>query len=55
MFGYFLYFINKLFYKKEVYPHYQNIDLDKIFVPLIVFDFVFNYRFGKYIMCFAKN
>ena len=57
MFGYFLYFINKLFYKKEVYPSLSKILIwDKIFVPLtIVFDFVFNYRFGKNILCVLQK
>ena len=55
--GYFLYFLNKLFFKKEIYPSLTKIILwDKIFVPItIVLDFIFFYKFGKNILCIYKK
>ena len=47
--GYFLYYLNKFFFKKEVYPSKLKIFIwDKIFTPLSIFaDFVLRYKFGK--------
>ena len=55
--GYFLYFLNKFFFKKEIYPSLTKIILwDKIFVPItIVLDFIFFYKFGKNILCIYKK
>lgn len=55
--GYFLYYLNKLFFKKEVYPSLSKIILwDKIFVPItILLDFLFQYKFGKNILCIYKK
>jgi len=56
-FGYFLYFINQIFFKEEVYPTKLKIFLwDKIFTPItIIFDFLLNYKFGKNIICVYKK
>ena len=50
--GYLLYFLNRIFFKKEVYPSNLKIFLwDKIFTPLtMVLDIFFMYKFGK---CFV--
>ena len=55
--GYFLYFFNKFFFKKEIYPSLTKIILwDKIFVPItIILDFIFFYKFGKNILCIYKK
>jgi SAM-dependent methyltransferase len=55
--GYFLYFFNKFFYKKEIYPSKFKIFLwDKIFVPItIIADFFIFYKFGKNILCIYKK
>tara|TARA_E500000178_G_C16973175_1_gene731989 strand:+ start:871 stop:1554 length:684 start_codon:yes stop_codon:yes gene_type:complete len=56
--GYFLYFLNKLVFKKEVYPTKIKIFIwDKIFTPLTFFvDFLLGYNYGKNILCiFKKN
>jgi len=55
--GYFLYFINKLFFKEEVYPSNFKIFIwDKIFTPFtIILDKIINYKFGKNIMCVIKK
>ena len=55
--GYFLYFFNKFFYKKEIYPSKFKIFLwDKIFVPItIIVDFLIFYKFGKNILCIYKK
>ena len=44
--GYFLYYLNKLFFKKEVYPSKIKIFIwDKLFTPIsIVADFIFRYK-----------
>ncbi len=56
-FGYFLYFINNFFFKKDVYPTPLKIFLwDKIFTPLtMVFDFLIGYSSGKNILCVYKK
>ena len=57
LFGYILYFFNKIFYKDEVYPSKFKIFLwDKIFSPItIVLDFVTRYKLGKNILCIYKK
>lgn len=53
MLGYLLYFLNRLFFREEVYPSQNKILIwDKIFIPLtIILDFLFFYKFGKNILC----
>jgi len=53
MLGYLLYFLNKLFFREEVYPSQNKILIwDTIFIPVtIVLDFLFFYKFGKNILC----
>ena len=55
--GYFLYFFNRSFFKKEIYPSKFKIFLwDKIFVPItIIVDFFIFYKFGKNILCIYKK
>jgi len=55
--GYFLYFFNKLFFKKEIYPSEFKIFVwDKIFVPITaITDFIISYKFGKNILCIYKK
>ena len=55
--GYFLYYLNKLFFKKEVYPSRIKIFIwDKIFIPIsFVVDFVLRYKFGKCILAIYKK
>ena len=57
LFGYILYFFNKIFFKEEIYPSKFKIFLwDKIFSPItIILDFVTRYRFGKNILCVYKK
>ena len=55
--GYFLYFLNKLFFKNEVYPTKIKIFIwDKIFTPItIIADFFLRYKLGKNILCIYKR
>jgi len=55
--GYVLYYLNKIFFKKEVYPSKLKIFLwDKIFTPLtIIIDRLTNYKFGKCIIAIYKK
>lgn len=55
--GYLLYFLNKLFFKHEVYPTRFKIFIwDKFFTPVSFFlDWITNYRFGKNILCIIKK
>jgi len=55
--GYFLYFFNKLFFKKEVYPTKLKIFIwDKIFVPIsYIVDFFLFYKIGKNIICIIQK
>ena len=55
--GYFLYFVNKIFFNKEVYPSRLKVFIwDKIFVPLsYIIDFLSFYKFGKNIICVIKK
>ncbi len=57
LFGYILYFFNKLFFKEEVYPSKFKIFLwDKIFTPItIILDYITRYKFGKNILCIYKK
>ena len=58
VFGYLLYYANKIFFKGETYPSNIKIFIwDKIFTPLtIVIDFLTAYKFGKNILCiYQKN
>tara|TARA_B100000029_G_scaffold391070_1_gene387869 strand:- start:678 stop:1370 length:693 start_codon:yes stop_codon:yes gene_type:complete len=56
-FGYFLYFFNNLFFKRDIYPSKFKIMVwDKIFTPLtIIADFCLGYRVGKNILCVYKK
>lgn len=55
--GYFLYYLNKIFYKNEIYPSKTKIFIwDKFFTPLtFFFDWFLNYRFGKNVLCIIKK
>ena len=55
--GYFLYFLNKVFYKNEIYPSKLKIFIwDKLFTPLTFFlDRISNYKFGKNVLCIIKK
>ena len=55
--GYFLYYLNKLFFKKEVYPSKLKIFIwDKIFTPIPYFlDRILMYKFGKNILYIIKK
>jgi SAM-dependent methyltransferase len=55
--GYFLYFLNKIFFKEEIYPSKFKIFIwDKFFTPIsIILDKLLNYKFGKNIMCIIKK
>ena len=55
--GYFLYYLNKIFYKNELYPSEIKIFIwDKFFTPLTFFlDRFLNYRFGKNVLCIIEK
>ena len=56
--GYFLYYLNKIFFSKEIYPSNFKIFIwDKFFTPLsVLVDFITNYKFGKcFITIYKKN
>jgi SAM-dependent methyltransferase len=55
--GYFLYYLNKMFFKGETYPSNLKILIwDKIFTPItIIADFLTGYKFGKNIFCVYKK
>ena len=55
--GYFLYYINRIFFKEETYPSkFKVMVWDKFFTPsTIIIDFLLRYRFGKNIMCIYKK
>lgn len=55
--GYFLYFLNKLIFKKEIFPSKMKIFIwDKIFTPFtILLDFFSGYKFGKCILAVYKK
>ena len=50
--GYFLYYLNKVFFKEEVYPSkFKILIWDKIFTPLtFLLDKILMYKFGKNIL-----
>ena len=55
--GYFLYYLNKIFFKEEVYPSKLKIFIwDKIFTPIsYLLDKVLMYKFGKNILYVVKK
>tara|TARA_A100001011_G_scaffold388598_1_gene468554 strand:- start:2425 stop:3108 length:684 start_codon:yes stop_codon:yes gene_type:complete len=55
--GYFLYYLNKFFFKDESYPSAFKIFVwDKFFTPIsLFFDFLTNYKFGKNVLCVIKK
>ena len=55
--GYFLYYLNKIFFKKETFPSSFKIFLwDKFFTPItIAIDFFTRYKFGKCIIAIYKK
>ena len=55
--GYFLYYLNKFFFKNEVYPSKLKIFIwDKFFTPItVIVDFFSRYRFGKCILAVYKK
>ena len=55
--GYFLYYLNKIFFSKEVYPSKLKIFIwDKLFTPItIIIDFLVGYKFGKCILVVYKK
>ena len=56
-FGYMLYYLNNIFFKKDIYPSKAKIMVwDKIFTPLtIIADFLIGYKSGKNILCVYKK
>ena len=55
--GYFLYYLNKNFFKKEIYPSKLKIFIwDKLFTPVtMIVDFLLRYKFGKCILTVYKK
>jgi len=55
--GYLLYFLNKIFFKEEVYPSsFKILIWDKIFTPItIILDKLLRYKFGKNVMCVIRK
>jgi len=55
--GYFLYYLNKVFFKEEVYPSkFKILIWDKVFTPLTFFlDIILMYKFGKNILYIIKK
>jgi|TARA_B110000914_G_C15372530_1_gene403862 SAM-dependent methyltransferase len=55
--GYILYFLNKIFFKKEAHPSKLKIFIwDKFFTPItVIVDFFSRYRFGKCILAVYKK
>ncbi len=55
--GYFLYYLNKIFFSGETYPSKIKILIwDKIFTPIsIILDKIFFYRYGKNILYILKK
>ena len=56
-FGYTLYYLNKILFKKETYPTAVKIFIwDKISTPLTtIVDFLTGYKFGKNILCIYRK
>ena len=57
VFGYLLYYANKIFFKEETYPSNLKIFIwDKIFTPFtIIADYLSGYKFGKNILCIYQK
>ena len=55
--GYLLYYLNKIFFKKETFPSKLKIFIwDKFFTPIsIILDFFTNYQLGKCIIAVYKK
>lgn len=55
--GYFLYFLNKIFFKKDENPSKFKIFIwDKFFCPISIFiDYILNYKVGKNIIAIFKK
>jgi len=55
--GYFLYYLNKIFFKEEIYPTKLKIFLwDKLFTPFsMILDKLLYYKLGKNVMCIIKK
>ncbi len=55
--GYWLYSLNRIFFKTEVFPSKLKIFIwDKLFTPVtILFDWILNYKFGKCILTIYKK
>ena len=55
--GYFLYYLNRIFFKEEIYPSKLKIFIwDKIFTPLsYILDKILMYKFGKNILYVIKK
>lgn len=55
--GYVLYYLNKLFFKEEIYPSSIKIFIwDKLITPITIFiDFLTFYKIGKNIVCIIKK
>lgn len=55
--GYFLYYLNKIFFKEEVYPSKLKIFIwDKLFTPITYFlDKILFFKFGKNILYIIKK
>jgi hypothetical protein len=55
--GYFLYYLNKMFFKEETYPTKLKIFIwDKLFTPFsVILDKFSNYKFGKNVLCVIKK
>ena len=55
--GYFLYYLNKVFFKKDGYPSKFKIFIwDKIFTPIsIIADFILGYKVGKCILAIYRK
>ncbi len=55
--GYFLYFLNNIFFKEETYPSKFKIFIwDKLFTPFsVILDKILNYKFGKNVMCILEK
>ncbi len=55
--GYWLYYLNKIFFKNEIFPSKIKIFIwDKFFTPIsIICDYLTNYKFGKCILAVYKK
>ena len=55
--GYFLYYLNRIFFKEEIYPSKLKIFIwDKIFTPVtFLIDWLLLYKFGKNVLYVLKK